>query len=32
MRCYLKRGYRATGDEIHPGYTTPTDAWLRKDL
>jgi predicted N-acetyltransferase YhbS len=32
MAFYLKRGYRVVGEEAHPGFTTPTYAWLRKDL
>jgi predicted N-acetyltransferase YhbS len=32
LRFYARRGYRIVGEESHPGYTTPTFAWLRKDL
>jgi predicted N-acetyltransferase YhbS len=32
VRFYARRGYRIVGEESHPGYTTPSFAWLRKDL
>ena len=32
LRFYARLGYRIVGEESHPGYTTPTFAWLRKDL
>jgi len=32
VRFYLKRGYRVVREESHAGYTTPTFAWMRKEL
>ena len=32
LRFCARLGYRTVGEESHPGYTTPTFAWLRKDL
>jgi hypothetical protein len=32
LHFYARWGYRIVGEESHPGYTTPTFAWLRKDL
>jgi hypothetical protein len=31
LRFYARLGCRIVGEESHPGYTTPTFAWLRKD-
>ena len=32
LRFFARLGYRIVGEASHPGYTTPTFAWLRKDL